>query len=144
MKGPSQSRTNASLLGRLGRDPADAAAWNEFVKHYGPKIYDWCRRWRLQDADAQDVTQEVLLQVARRMQTFVYDSQRSFRSWLKKLAHDAWCDWLSSRQRRGQGAGNDAGLALLETTAAGVDLVQRLEDQFDAELLEEASARVRL
>ena len=43
----------------------DAAAWGEFVRRYGGLIYRWCRQRRLQDADAQDVTQTILLRVAR-------------------------------------------------------------------------------
>src|SRR4051812_48582155 len=37
------SRTDATLLGRLRHDPTDQRAWSEFVDRYGPKIYDWCR-----------------------------------------------------------------------------------------------------
>ena len=86
------SRTSASLLGRLGADPKDAAAWSEFVRRYGRKILLWCQQWNLQPADAEDVTQNVLLLVARQMSSFRYDPQRSFRAWLKTIAHAAWCD----------------------------------------------------
>ena len=58
------STTSVSLLLRLGRYPSDQAAWEEFVDRYGAKIYSWCRAWRLQDADAQDVTQAVLAKLA--------------------------------------------------------------------------------
>ena len=37
------------------------------------KIYSWCRAWRLQDADAQDVTQAVLAKLAVRLRRFAYD-----------------------------------------------------------------------
>ena len=79
----SLSQTSASLLNRLRRDPNDQSAWNEFVNRYGPRIHAWCRHWNLQEADAQDVTQIVLLQLAAKMRTFVYDPSRSFRAWLK-------------------------------------------------------------
>ena len=54
------SGTRITLLGRLRRDPTNQAAWAEFVDHYGARIYGWCRKWNLQEADAQDVTQNVL------------------------------------------------------------------------------------
>jgi RNA polymerase sigma-70 factor (ECF subfamily) len=139
----SHLRTRATLLGRLGRNPADAAAWDQFVQRYGPKIYEWCRRWRLQDADAQDVAQEVLVQVARKMRTFAYDPARSFRGWLKKITHDAWCQWQRDRARRPEAAAAGRGLEALAAAEARDDLERRLLEQFDAELLEEASARVR-
>src|SRR6185312_2007620 len=61
------STTDVSLLLRLGRDPSDQAAWEQFVARYGAKIYAWCRDWRLQEADARDVTQTVLAKLAVQM-----------------------------------------------------------------------------
>jgi len=66
------SQTSSTLLGRLGRGPGDQAAWNDFVARYQPRILDWCRRWGLQESDAQDVTEAVLLKLSRAMATFVY------------------------------------------------------------------------
>ena len=83
------STTSVTLLARLRRDPTDQAAWCDFVTRYGPKILQWCRRWRLQEADAQDVTQDVLLKLHSLMATFSYDASRSFHGWLKTLAHHA-------------------------------------------------------
>jgi RNA polymerase sigma-70 factor (ECF subfamily) len=58
----------------------DQAAWSGFVARYGPKILHWCRRWRLQEADAEDVTQDVLLKLHGRMATFSYEASESFRA----------------------------------------------------------------
>jgi RNA polymerase sigma-70 factor (ECF subfamily) len=137
-------RTSATLLGRLGSNPVDSLAWTDFVQHYGRRIYLWCRHWNLQDADAEDVTQNVLLEVARKMRTFVYDPSRSFRAWLKTLTHAAWCDWVERRKRLGQGSGDSQVLDQLHSVEARDDLTRRLEEQYDAELLHEAIARVRL
>ena len=100
------SGTRVTLLGRLRRDPTNQAIWAEFVEHYGTKIFTWCRKWNLQEADAQDVTQNVLLKLADKMRTFHYDPSRSFRAWLKTLTHHAWSDFLESRQRPGRGSGD--------------------------------------
>ena len=139
-----ESETRVSLLGRLRHDPADEDAWREFVRHYGPKVGGWCRRWGLQEADAQDVTQDVLLKLADKLKTFAYDPARSFRGWLRTLAHHAWSDFLQGRARPGQGSGDSQVLHLLGTTAARDDLAGGLEEQLDRELLEEAGCRVRL
>jgi RNA polymerase sigma-70 factor (ECF subfamily) len=139
----SSDNTSASLLGRLAGSPGDADAWNTFVRRYGPKILLWCRYWNLQDADAEDVAQNVLLLLARKMQTFVYDPTRSFRAWLKTLTHAAWCDWAEGRKKLGRGSGDSAVLDQLQSVAARDDLLTRIEAQYDTELLEEASARVR-
>jgi RNA polymerase sigma-70 factor (ECF subfamily) len=137
------SLTRVTLLGRLRRNPADQAAWNEFVQHYGAKVYGWCKKWTLQDSDAQDVTQNVLLKLARKMRDFSYDPSRSFRAWLKTLTRNAWQDFLESRGRAGMGSGDGRVEELLHSVEARQDLVQQLEEEFDRELLAEAINRVR-
>ena len=56
-------KTSLTLLARLRQDPKDQAAWSDFVARYGPSILQWCRGWGVQEADAQDVTQDVLLKL---------------------------------------------------------------------------------
>ena len=56
--------TRPSLLVRL-RDPADREAWAQFVELYAPLVYGFAHKQGLQDADAADLTQEVLRAVAR-------------------------------------------------------------------------------
>jgi RNA polymerase sigma-70 factor (ECF subfamily) len=138
------SQTSPTLLDRLRQDPGDEAAWQSFVQRYGPKIYGWCKQWKLQDVDAEDVTQTVLLGLAKKLRTFVYDPQRSFRGWLRTLTQHALSDSLAERARPDAGSGDSQMLDRLNGVAARNDLLARLEEQFDQELLDEASARVRL
>ena len=140
---PQDSGTRVSLLGRLRRDPGNQAAWDAFVEHYGGRIYEWCRRWDLQEADAQDVTQNVLLKLAEKMRDFDYDPSRSFRAWLKTLTHHAWIDYVEGLKARGRGGDDSQVIAVLEQVEARDDLVRRLEAEFDQELLEAAMERVR-
>ena len=105
MNSDSTARTSPTLLGRLRQNPTDQEAWTEFVKRYGPRIYGWCRRWNLQEADADDVTQLVLATLAQKMSNFTYDPTRSFRAWLKTIAQHAWSDFLASKRRAGLGSG---------------------------------------
>ena len=100
-------RTSASLLGRLRQGGDDPDDWSAFVRTYGPLIYGWCRRWKLQEADAQDVTQDVLARLAARLRTFQYDSEKSFRAYVKTMAHYAWADLLEARKRPGAGGSGD-------------------------------------
>jgi RNA polymerase sigma factor (sigma-70 family) len=145
LAGNRPSRTSATLLGRLRHDVADQEAWTEFVHRYGPLIYHWCRHWRLQEADAQDVAQIVLAKLAAKLRTFQYDPNQSFRAYVKTLARYAWCDVLESRQDPGAGgSGDSVVLELLDTVEAREDLESRLAEAFDRELLDEAMARVRL
>jgi RNA polymerase sigma-70 factor (ECF subfamily) len=139
-----QFETRLSLLTRIAKPgPADQLAWEEFVDQYGPMIYHWCRRWGLQDADAKDVTQQVLLTLPAKMARFKYNPDGSFRAWLHTLAHHAWHDFLSRSRHGGLLAGNLYAADPLRAVPARDDLVRRLEDEFDLELLDEAVDRVR-
>lgn len=131
------SGTRTTLLGQLQHNPTDPAAWGEFVDHYGRKILGWCRKWDLQEADAQDIAQEVLLKLAVQMRHFRYDPSQSFRAWLKTLAQHAWSELV-------QGSGDSQVAWRLQTAEARDDLIQHLEAEFDRELLEAAVVRVRL
>jgi RNA polymerase sigma-70 factor (ECF subfamily) len=143
MDGDSEARTSPTLLGLLRHMPADQAAWGRFVDRYGPRIYAWCRHWRLQDADAQDVTQVVLTRLVEKLRTFSYDRGRSFRGWLKTLTDHACSDLVQARQRPGAGSGDSQAAELLQTVEARADLARQLEEEFDRELLDEAMTRVR-
>ena len=81
--------TRSSLLVRI-KHVADDGAWQEFVELYAPLIYRFARGQGLQDADASDLTQDVLMNLTKAMQNFDYDRGRgSFRSWLFKVTHNA-------------------------------------------------------
>lgn len=144
MAGAAQSGTRITLLGQLRRDPNNQVAWAEFVDHYGPTIMRWCGKWRLQEADAQDVTQNVLLRLADKLRTFTYDPARSFRAWLKTIAHHACADFMESRQRPGLGSGDSNIAQLLLNAEARQDLLNHLEGEFDREILDQAMFQVRL
>src|SRR5262249_20424961 len=95
------SQTTPTLLGRLQQAPSDQAAWSEFVDRYGPRIYRWCRHWGLQENDAEEVTQIVLIKLVEKLRTFRYDPARSFRGWLRTLTYHAWSDFVECQQRAG-------------------------------------------
>jgi RNA polymerase sigma-70 factor (ECF subfamily) len=136
--------TRVTLLARLRQDPTDQPAWDVFVERYGRHIYRWCRQWKLQDADAQDVTQAILVKLARKLRAFTYDPSRSFRGWLKTLAHHAWRDFVDSPRRAEAAAGDNQTWKRMQTLEAREDLVRKLQEAFDHELLEAAKVRVRL
>jgi RNA polymerase sigma-70 factor (ECF subfamily) len=136
--------TRVTLLVRLRQDPSDRAGWDEFVESYGRHIYRWCRRWNLQDADAEDVTQDILLKLTQKLPAFAYDPSRSFRGWLRTVAHHAWRDFADSRRAADRAAGASRASELMLTLEAREDLAQRLGEAFDLELLEAAKLRVRL
>ena len=144
MRGALFPTTDATLLTRLRQDPSEQAGWDEFVERYGRHIYRWCRQWNLQDADAEDVTQDILVKLTQNLRAFAYDPSRSFRGWLKTLAHHAWRNFEESRRRARRAADDSQAQELMLTLEAREDLAQKLEEAFDLELLEAAKVRVRL
>ena len=78
--------TRFSLLMRI-RDTANQAAWEEFVATYSPAIHRFARQRGLQEADAGDLTQNVLSAVASRISDWKCDpDQARFRTWLSRIA----------------------------------------------------------
>jgi RNA polymerase sigma-70 factor (ECF subfamily) len=138
----SNSITSATLLIRLRETPTDQAAWSAFVERYGRRVHNWCRQFGLQEADAEDVTQTVLLKLLLAMQTFRYDPALKFRAWLKTVTHHAWQDLVRSRRDVAAG-GQPPAEHPLDTLSARDDLAARLETEHQQELVERALQRVR-
>src|SRR5438309_8393167 len=95
--------TRPSLLVRI-RDAGDGEAWTQFVEIYAPLVYGFARKHRLQDADAADLTQDVLRAVAGAVGRLDYDPQRgSFRSWLFTVVRNKLRNFRANQERRCQG-----------------------------------------
>jgi RNA polymerase sigma-70 factor (ECF subfamily) len=123
----------------LREHPKNDDAWDEFVRRYRPKIYGWCRTWGLQEADADDVAQDVITKLTEKMSSFRYDQSRCFRAWLKTITHHALSDLMSSQRR----AVGNISAAILETVEARAELERTIEEIFNRELLDIAIAKVR-
>lgn len=107
--------TRDSLLLRVG-NPADVEAWREFAAIYRPAAYRMARRRGLQDADADDLAQRVLLAISQQIATWRPASpQGSFRAWLAVVARNQIVNALTRRR-------NDAGIG-------GTSFVERLQNQ---------------
>lgn len=134
--------TSLTLLERIQADPEDPAAWRILVERYQPRIRGWCLAWGLQDSDADDVAQEVLLKLHAAFRRFRYDPDRSFRAWLKTVTQHAWSDFLAAR-RRDPGYKATSIAQVADSAEAWSDLEEQIEQVFDRELLEIAMHRIR-
>ncbi len=133
--------TVLALLGTLqARD--DPAAWQEFVFVYGGLARRWLRGWGLQDADIEDVWQQILLDAYRGIRTYHPRPGSRFRSWLKKLAWHAMIRDAKKRGRQVSGSGSTtihvALHAVPDTRGPAPPKHAAIQDQ-----LERAMARVR-
>jgi RNA polymerase sigma-70 factor (ECF subfamily) len=97
------------------RDPGDGPAWARFVEIYAPLIYGYARKKGLQDADAADVTQEVLGAVAPAIRRLDYDPHRgSFRGWLFTIVRNELRTFLGRQHRQARGSGDTEAIAFLQ------------------------------
>lgn len=136
------STTSVTLLLRLRRSRNDETAWREFVERYGSRIYHWCLNRKLSPDDADDVTQNVLLRLAQKLEQFEYDESQSFRGWLRRVTENAITDYVRSR-KTDQSIGGSSVFSLLAVKPAPADLAESLAEAFDLELLEMAKSRVK-
>lgn len=110
--------TSASLFDRL-RDPADAAAWQRFVDLYTPLIRGWLRRHARLDHEADDLVQEVMAVVVRKLPQFRHEQRTgSFRRWLRTITVNCLRDFWRGQRARPRATG-DSNLA---------ELLAQLED----------------
>lgn len=126
--------TRISLILRL-RESDDVQAWREFAEIYAPSVFGLALRKGLQPADAEDVTQEVLFNVARAIQRF--EPQResglrtaSFRTWLSRIARNLIADYFRRKSRQRSIQAEDSWLQDAEACPSVSD---RLEEDFAEE-----------
>jgi RNA polymerase sigma factor (sigma-70 family) len=97
--------TRHSLLVRLA-EPNDSAAWSEFLATYEGAVLRYCRSRGLQEADACDVVQEVLLAVHDAAKVWKPSGRvGSFRAWLIRTAHNICLKTLHVQSRGDRGTG---------------------------------------
>ncbi|MFN3193677.1 MAG: RNA polymerase sigma factor [Aureliella sp.] len=133
-------QTRSTLIAQI-RSPEDREAWDQFVVTYRPVIYRMARRRGMQDADAQDLVQTVLMRVAGAIQTWKKSSPETrFRHWLRRVARNAIATAFS-RHPKDAGAGGSEVLDLLaEQPAFAADV----EQEFAKESMREHYLRAAL
>lgn len=136
-------KTQTNLLLQLGGD-YDNEAWQQFVTLYRPVIYRLARRRGLQDADAQDLSQQVLLSVAGSIERWEKrDEAIRFRHWLRRVAKNAICNALT-RRPKDRGTGDTSTFQILEERHSHDDEVAReIELERRRELFLQAAAVVK-
>lgn len=83
------STTPFSLLERLGRSPTEGV-WAHFLQLYTPLLFYWAKKAGLQESDAADLVQEVLVVLVQKMPEFQYQPGKSFRSWMRTILMNKW------------------------------------------------------
>ena len=133
--------TRLSLIVRL-KDHDDQEAWGEFLEIYRPLVYRLAICKGLQDADAEDVVQQVFGSVARAVDRWQPDAARAtFRTWLTTIARNATINALV-RRAPDRASGDTADRELLAEYAETADS-QVLVMESRREIFQWAARRVR-
>ena len=134
--------TRSTLLAAL-QSPGDRYAWEEFVMIYRPVFYRMARRRGLQDADALDLVQQVLLRICRAIETYEQQPGTRFRHWLRRVANNAIATYLRSTPRD-VAEGGTAPLENLDVIPnVDSDVSREVDAEFEREIYMLAAAKVR-
>ena len=121
--------TRHSLLVRLAA-PEDAQAWREFASIYERAIFRYSKSRGLQDADAEEVVQQVLSTVHRKIGDWRPTGRPgAFRAWLLQTARRTSLKALRDRTRCDRAAGGTSVLEKLGQAPAGAGAEIGLEDE---------------
>jgi len=140
--------TRDSLLVQV-RDPHNAQAWEQFARIYRPVIFRLARRRGLQDADAHDLSQQVLMSVASAIGRWESNGESvRFRHWLRRATRNAIVNALS-RSPRDRAVGGSSVQELLDrepdsTDGPANDTERELDIEYRRELYLRASDIVRV
>lgn len=139
---PEFPETSYSLIGRV-HDPANGAAWAEFLGIYQPVVYRMARRRGLQDADAHDVVQQVFASIARSIDTWTGGADRPpFRAWLTTVARNAITNDLT-RRPRDRAAGSTSVVQQLHELPAPEETTSEIIREARREIIHWAARQIR-
>lgn len=139
--------TRRSLLSRL-RDVGDDASWRTFFDAYWRLIYNVARKSGLSDDAAQEVVQETVISVARKMPGFHYEPEKgSFKQWLLLITRRRIHDYLRKVYRSlPLAVGGEDGYGFTSTAtvvAPDVEVDEQWEQEWQQNLFDSALVRVR-
>ncbi|XZE53200.1 RNA polymerase sigma factor [Planctomycetaceae bacterium SH139] len=134
--------TRATLLANV-KSAENREAWGEFVVIYRPVIYRMARRRGMQDADAQDVAQDVLVRIAGAIADYEQKEGIRFRHWLRRIARNAILSAITRSPQDAAKGGTAAADLLVEQTDAAPGLDVDLEKEHRRELYLRAAGLVR-
>jgi RNA polymerase sigma-70 factor (ECF subfamily) len=135
--------TRDSLLVQV-RSPANREAWDQFALLYRPVIDRLARQRGMQDADAQDLVQQVLIAVASAIGSYEKSGEGvRFRHWLHRVARNAIVNALSRRPKDRGAGGSWAQELLLEQKGDDSQADAQIEREYRRELYLRAARIVR-
>lgn len=134
--------TRVMLLAEM--NAGNQEAWQEFDRLYRPMIRRWLKRYPLQAEDVEDVTQEVLSVVNRRLTEFDHNGHvGAFRHWLRSITIFVTRNVLAKLKRQLDPPASQAIASMLEQLGnSDSDLARQFDREHDQFILGQLLARV--
>jgi len=138
------AETSVSFLETLKAD-ANSSSWREFVDLYTPLIRIWLSGQHVREQERDDVTQEVITVVLRRLPEFQRQRTGSFRNWLKRITIFCWQNYRRKHITRGATAvgGSDFGQVIGALEDPESDLSRDWDKQHDQYILQQLLEKIR-
>ncbi len=129
-------QTSQSLLDKL-KASNDDAPWERLASLYAPILRSWIKGLEFQQADADDLLQEVLTTVSTEIAKFEHNGRTgAFRRWLKTiLMNRARNHWRERKYRPGAEGGTDAQNKLDQLEDPQSSLAKRWDREYDRLIL---------
>jgi len=120
--------TSVSLLERLAGTPTDDD-WRRLLDLYQPLLGAWMARAGVPPADADDLTQDVLLVVFREVGGFERRGTGAFRAWLRVILVHRVRDYFRAGRHRPTATGGSDFLRSLDELESPESALSRLWDR---------------
>ncbi len=123
--------TPLSLLDRVCGGDHDA--WRHLLAIYEPLLHYWLRRSSLQPSDRDDLTQQILTVLVRKLPAFRHNGRTgAFRHWLRQVTLNELGDF---GRRRGALPQLPGGAAFDELPAPLDELTRTWDEEYDRQVL---------
>ena len=138
------TNTSASLLDRLRHDP-QSPEWERLVRIYTPFVRGWLRRQSAPESDAEDLVQEVMAVVVRRLPEFEHNRRTgAFRTWLRSITVNSLHDfWRRKKKAPNAIGGSDFAAALGELADPRSNLSQAWDREHDLHVTRQLLEQLR-
>ena len=142
MNADGNPETRFSLIAKI-RDMGDDDAWREFERIYQPVVQRFILRHGLQDADAAEISQEVLARVAKSIASWDGElKQSTFRGWLYRITQNLTIDFLRKKKIELARTSNENG-ALSQIVDTNPSVSGEFQREYEKELFHWAAQKLK-
>ena len=120
--------TSVSMLERLAGAPTDAD-WRRLDELYRPLLRGWVARVGVPASDVDDLVQDVLLVVVRKISGFERRGKGAFRTWLRTILANRMGDYFRRQEHLPTATGDSDFLRRLDELESPDSALSRLWDR---------------